>query len=986
MAAPPNVPTVPNTPLSNRYHDGIINDYTRPPNGPCNYVNVNAGGNFPKCGCRRFTDRSLELRSYGSAGAVLPGYCVCEHHSCYHTHDPVDGYRASNGAPVAEGLSWTPKPSDRQTSAPRADVSMQDAPEVGVLAKPDLLQDTIQWSRFIKSGSSQGSLPAIPSQCLLPSENGSRASSSQAAYTRPFGGKGLNTLTQVPRPSSLRNAPNLGKGRIMGENGKIMEVYQDSNGHGFLQSLTEVATPSAQSQDLDGEPVFNRNITNVQDALKKLEDRKTTPTSLTVAMRASEEAGSNNTRPVTLRNDSSDELLLPKIRNIINHVADYPMIKRNHEHRLDQLENSSFNNSAVDHIRDDHELLESRVGELESRMEEVEKQQMAQSDTNSVGSRQLVTASFDSRSSSALVASAIDRLDHPRIDALEAQILELQALAPPSHARAWEVEVVFLPFGSCLTGIWSSSQPSITQLSRVNSGSGDEWTQTQHNSMAAAQARLTANDRTVAWETSATDLNEQSSPWLMPKACGVGSLVDDRLRSRGLVRRVQVKGPDARDVQAAIMAAFRDLPNILAEDPYSHHDHTITIPDEMTHYYGLQAPWIPLRKVHKNSCLRFLNTSEMLTPALWTVSFLSSSVAMRSTGIRRLYVTQPDSYIQHHAPTSSWTWSKIRQLDRVYPSPTTHHTPEADAHEPCWAYDSRYDLPPSTTSSLSSHPSPSILSLPYAQLDPASPSDHFSSAPISPNLSTTPPLPAVPPSPLRERHPFRPLHTRTTSLPSLPCLVPLKGAPKRRIEPRSSPTPINTSTSAHSLSGTKRQRTRSPSRAPSRDTPRWSVGPPSPYIQLEDFKRGTTPFAYATPHSNAPYIPRHLSGEMDGYEDDEGDERGSLTDEDDEDGGGDGRALSDYEGEGERDGSVELGGDEWEGVGDDVLITHSGVLSQGWDEDDEVDGGNENSDSCPSEYPSRQPEVGWAEDSTRGGETMAGFHIHVDERDDGVRQ
>jgi hypothetical protein len=125
---------------------------------------------------------------------------------------------------------------------------------------------------------------------------------------------------------------------------------------------------------------------------------------------------------------------------------------------------------------------------------------------------------------------------------------------------------------------------------------------------------------------------------------------------------------------------------------------------------------------------------------------------------------------------------------------------------------------------------------------------------------------------------------------------------------------------------------------------------------------------------------------MDGYEDDEGDERGSLTDEDDEDGGGDGRALSDYEGEGERDGSVELGGDEWEGVGDDVLITHSGVLSQGWDEDDEVDGGNENSDSCPSEYPSRQPEVGWAEDSTRGGETMAGFHIHVDERDDGVRQ
>ncbi|KAH8586684.1 hypothetical protein B0O99DRAFT_528229 [Bisporella sp. PMI_857] len=634
-----------------------------------------------------------------------------------------------------------------------------------------------------------------------------------------------------------------------------MQMYEDAHGHG-LQSITDLATPSIRSsQDIDTEVAFSKNVSAVQDALQTIAEGK----EVTMAFRPSEDGGTDPAA-VTMRNESLDDHLLPKIRSILNHVADYPMTRRNHEHRLDQLENGSFSHGFIEDMRDQHELLETRVQDLETRMDDVEKQNMNQVDRSSIGSRQLLDASMDSRSSSALISSAIDRLDSSRIEALEAQILELQAAGPPSHSKPWEIEVVFLPFGPRMMGIWSSQNPS--QRSRMNSASGDECTQTQH-SLAAEQARLTTHNEATAWEKRVPDFDDDHMPWLMPRACGRRSRIDERLRSRGLVRKIQVKGPDARDVQAAMLSAFGSLPDTLAQDPYSDENHHITIPESLNQYIGLRAPWIPLRKDHKISALRFLNIGEMLTPSLWTVNFLSSSVVMKASGIRRLYVTHPASYVQHLGPTTSWTWQKLRQLDRVYPDMDPNHTPEADAHEPCWEFDERYDSPPSLQASLTSQ--------------------------------------------------------------------------------------------EHSLSIRSRHRTRSPSRP--RDTPRWSVGPPSPYAYVEEFshKRGTTPFAYATPHSNAPYNDRSSQYFGHGQKDDE--ELGSTTDDSDIE-GGDQNALSDFDG-GE--------GDEWEGLQDQ---------DQGKSQSGESD--------CPSEYPSRQPDTqgGSFGDENASGKAMAGFMIHVDEEVD----
>jgi hypothetical protein len=956
MAASPNVPTVPNTPLMNRYSkDGYTNDVL--PSGPCNFTNLSIGGN--KCGCRRYTD-GLEIQT----ADARPGFCVCAHHSCYHDHrEIVSG--VVGDVSMLEGPTLTPRQSMPQTSLqPRLHSENQ---EVGRPLNQESLPDTLQWSRFIKSGSSQGSLPAIPSQCLLPSDSGSRASSIQGGYSRPFGGLGLQSLSHPPKAHAAGRKDLLpGKDRVQYQNGKAMQLYEDSNGHGFLESVTEVATPSIRSfQDADAEATFIKNSASVQDALLKLEDEKV---KRAVTVRSSEDIPTG-LKSATTGNDTDDGSLLPRIQSIINHMADHPMKIQNHELRLSHLETASFSHPMLEDVKECYDSLEDRVSEVEEKLIEVVKQQQA-ADAGSVGSRQLLDTSMDSRmsnTSSALIANAIEGLDYARIQALEAQITELQANAPPSYSRPWEVEVVFLPFGPRLMGIWSSQK---SQRIRMGSSSGDEWIQTPNNSIAATQAALTVHDEGLAWDNTVNAHTQQ--PWLSPRACGLRSKVNERLRSRGLVKLIQIKGPGARDVHAAMLSAFGQLMETVADDAYSHHDHSLEIPQNLDRYMALQASWIPLRKLHKDSCLRFLNVSEMLTPELWTAQFLSSSVAMRATGTRRLFVTQSASYVQHLGPSTAWTWQKLRQLDRIYPDGSFNHTPEGDAHEPCWEFDERLDPPPSAHSSIASHMSLSLR--PVIHGEDGAASDHSSSPPVTPNASLTPTsmarVASRPISPLRERHPVRPLHTRVSSMPSL---VPLKSPsqPKRRItsfdhESQSSPTRPQT---------LKRIRTRSPSRP--RDTPRWSAGPPSPYNYVEELaeqKRGMTPFAYATPHSNAPYIERQFSVGIEDDED-EDDERGSTTEE--FQGGEEYHALSDYdssasEGSEAQDHQPE---DSWEGV-QDIGESHEnesrivGSVVEGLRQDNEDSGeGSE----CPSEYPSTQPE------HLVSGDTKAGFRIHVDD-------
>jgi hypothetical protein len=761
-----------------------------------------------------------------------------------------------------------------------------------------------------------------------------------------------------------------------------MQVYEDSAGKQYLQSLTEIATPSVQSsQDPDFGVAFGNNVAKVQNNLERISEERSQGLPPDDDRSRTISNGFNSTM---VRHQDRDVDLLPRIRSMIDRVADYPMKIQNHEQRLDALENVSFSHPAIDELQDTTGDLETRLGELETKFDDLEKTCLCQSEASSFVGRQNREGSLNSNSSSALIAAAIE---HGRIDALEAQISELQATAPPSHKRPWEFEVVFLPYGSGLNGIWSSHHP-MTQRSRMSSTAVED-TQTLHTSNLALQASLAAHEESISWKNSMKIFGNEQDTWLMPRVCGLHSRICERLRSRGLVKSLLITGPGARDVDAAMVAAFGELLKLLAEDPFSyHHGSRQPVPNSLGHFHGLHSSWVPLRKLHKDDNLRFLNASEMVTPALWTPHFLCSSVATRIRNTRRLYITQSDGYIQHlRKDPSEWTWQKLRQLPRVYPDgQSMDHTPEADAHEPCWEFDERLDPPLSIHSSFTSHHSSlSIRPSPHEQeVEPTSPSDHFSSQAVSPIASTTPtslaPPPVQPSSPVKERHPFRPIHARAVSMSSL---IPIKSSPstpsmpKRRItsslelehehEHEHDPhySPIRTAPLA-----LKRRRTRSPSRP--RDTPRYSAGPPSPYTFVEDImernKRGNTPFAYATPHSNAPYI------EASRYQQRDDDEDGSATDELELDEGYEGHALSDYDSNEAIDAYHQPDDDVWEGVQDDgsrstFLDKASGGLKQ---EDDVEEDMVSEASSLPSEYPSRQPEGFFSE-------TKAGFRIHVDE-------
>ena len=169
------------------------------------------------------------------------------------------------------------------------------------------------------------------------------------------------------------------------------------------------------------------------------------------------------------------------------------------------------------------------------------------------------------------------------------------------------------------------------------------------------------------------------------------------------------------------------------------------------------------------------------------------------------------------------------------------------------------------------------------------------------------------------------------------------------------------------------------------------MGPPSPYAFdeiAEHNKRGTTPFAYATPHSNAPYIDtRPRSGaDIDIYQDkDDQEDLGSATDEfnleAEECQGWEQNALSDYEPESDDDDDDDDDNeanrldDEWEGVQDVDKDAgyESGPASktgarQTKDEDEDA------LSDAPSEYPSTQQGL--------FGGPKTGFKIHVDEEVD----
>lgn len=402
--------------------------------------------------------------------------------------------------------------------------------------------------------------------------------------------------------------------------------------------------------------------------------------------------------------------LSPLLSSLDEHIKKYPSISTSLvslKNRVEALETTSFSVVNPEDVEEKFDQLDSRLLEIENKQEDHDRR-LASLDAEQgmqVSLRPSGTGSALASFSSSVGMDAAETEEKLRDVEERLQILETSA--PPSFEAPWEVEVVFLPWGRDLKGVWAAPGDFKQQNSANATQDSEEWAVSRS---VRSSSRLSSlqDQKSSGWSNQAIqNWVEGESELLYGKACSTNGLVYKRLQSRGLVRDVVFTSPGAREVLAAIDKAFGDaLTAILgtdAPDPGRQGESSL----------GLLAKCVPLRKIHKSSRLRFLTPGEMVTSTLWTAEFLASSVMMRCTGKKRLFVTQSAAYHQDGNAQAGWTWQKLRELPRIYQDAelskgddesSAGHVAEADAKEACWAYHPSLDPIPSAHSSFASQP------------------------------------------------------------------------------------------------------------------------------------------------------------------------------------------------------------------------------------------------------------------------------------------
>jgi hypothetical protein len=526
----------------------------------------------------------------------------------------------------------------------------------------------------------------------------------------------------------------------------------------YIQSATEVATPSnPNTPDLGEVDQAVQNTLHLVETLTQLtspaeqpDGQELRPGSATSAPRA---ATSQQQLQEVLRSAPPQTLqkvisYLAPLHSLLSPFSNVTTVIRELTARLDTMENASFNYVQPEEVQQQFEMYDGRMLELEHRLDDHERlHQAIDADQSSTSfARRRVTAvnesfgsnySLRSDTSSALILAAIDRKDvESALIGIQGRLDSLEAAAMPTLTAPWEIEVVLLPWK--LQGIWFSSDESMHDSSKRMTQDSEEWTQVrskleQQASLSVYHSASYSNTEQAPGTTphghpsAASSFSEAPSVWsseaisewaagslnrwLSPKACGNNNLVYKRLQSRGFVRNITLTSANSKDIQAALSTAFRSSMDRLRFTGDDEHPTVASYP-------GLLSAFIPLRKVLKESRLRFLTPAEVSNSALWSAQFLTSGVMMRvSGGKRRLYVTQREAYIQDELyDVNLWDWQQLRQLPRYQPDMDSQMegndeqcqppVEEADAREVCWAFVEALDLPPvSVASSLSSHQS-----------------------------------------------------------------------------------------------------------------------------------------------------------------------------------------------------------------------------------------------------------------------------------------
>jgi hypothetical protein len=631
---------------------------------------------------------SSELRPWSGYEAQIP---TQPHDPNRHAGaGPYSGRYDALGLMIENGIQGGRHASPSPTVADAASVTADPPPNESQLALPS--------TREASSGESVRNVSPDTGfmQRVLASR---RTQTLDVNFARPFNmfEDLIQSATEVATPS-VNNTPDFrGLEKVVQEAQGLVNAIVDSNG----TTLTSVKDPANPASTVTGQPA------------KALQD---TSISLTSPSESIREALTKI--PLTLQQ------LTPLLNSLQNYLARNPDISIHESinsltRRMDSLENSSFNIIPPEQLQDQFENFDGRLIELDNRVDDHDRMLTGFDPDNEGPIRRLrpinentsfgSNRSLASGTSSALISAAIDRMENEgRLKAVEERVNVLEMVQSPSLILPWEIEVVLLPWGRELKGMW---YPPAELMKLGMSQDSEPWTQGRSaRSMSRNSMSLGAGDS--VWSDQAIhNWADNAEDWLSPKACGTNGVVYHRLRSRGLVTNVTLTSPGARDIRESICKAFGDLlATISGNQGQENATHPAKERVEEELLLGLNAPFIPLRKVHKSSRLRFLTPEEMVTPSLWTAEFLASGVIMRAPGgQKRLFLTTRDAYLQpQNDDVPSWTWQRLRLLARV-PAPEedghAEGVPEADALEPCWAYHPSLDFPPSLHSSFASHTS-----------------------------------------------------------------------------------------------------------------------------------------------------------------------------------------------------------------------------------------------------------------------------------------
>ena len=726
--------------------------------GLCNFRDISHGQ--WACGCRRFWPRAAHGQRYDDNSAERARYwCECGHHACFHDYHASRPSEILGDVPlIGTNQAYQPRPNQQS----KADSTHADV-QVGVSVPRDPFLEHDRGSKAVW--------------------NHSIAENAFKSYAREQAGSTTDegsTVAFVHPPTVIPSDP--------------PDLYRSQP---QIPTMQKLPSPYGKIHVSDREP------------------RK-----------------ASRIGPIPMNVGVTDSTCVDKPVDDVHHILQGCL------RRIEVLESLSSSHVPIEEIEDKFENLDARLLDLETWRVDSEAQQTQKSvhkpssqrqrrsqrrsaSSSSSPSASLSDSESAGPSSSTLSATAAVYAAYAaRFDSLEDRIGGLET-SLPSFSHPWLVEVVLLPYGKHLRGIWMTSEDEAVRT-QTSIHDNNEW-----DGFQSSKTSFAARDRShdIIWKSeSILAWANTTAEWLCPKACGPNGVVFRRLANLGLVQLLSITSPDAHGIIETCREAFSEF--------LTRSNKEMQVPQEiLQRYQSLNEPFAPLRKVKKSSRLRFLSRNEMVTSASWSAALLESSIIMKARpGIRRLYITTPDAYVQRD--TVGWSWQSLRHLatrSRGLSRDDEDQDIIPDSSEPCWAY--------------------------YPTLDDALRSDESSESDSN----------EVHLEDINSQRPFTDDNsgkdddwTRMTNL-------------RDDIAPTSSlPTPFSENLSTKrrqfgsfdtSTAVQKRRRISRSSRG-SRITPRPSREPASPYLsddqrynhdldQDTDDIHGATSNAYATPHSNA---------------------------------------------------------------------------------------------------------------------------------------